>query len=164
MKIRFELLDELKKLVDECEWIAPRIKDSPNFSKGQQTIYRTAKGLLIALEQEKKRNPALFESKKELSAEIEQYLKFFVGEYQELQKISRQICHQDENACNYGLTKRQETRTENLERKAQEIAERLGFNFYHQGDPRGLTGWLLPPDIQEKDGFVDYLSGIPIYF
>ena len=65
MKIRFELFEELKKLVDDCEYTAPRIKDSPTFSKGQQTIYRTAKGLLTALKEENKRTPALFESQSE---------------------------------------------------------------------------------------------------
>ena len=160
MRIRFELFEELKKLVDDCEYTAPRIKESPIFSKGQQTIYRTAKGLLTALKEENKRTPALFESKKGISAEMKQYLKFFLDEYQELQKIAQQLHRLDENACNYGLTKRQETREENLERKAQKIAERLDFKFYHQGDPRGLIGWLLTEDQDETT----HLSGIPIYF
>jgi len=56
MKVRFELFEELKKLVDDCEFTAPA------FTKGQQTIYRTAKGLLQALKEENKRTPALFES------------------------------------------------------------------------------------------------------
>ena len=159
MKIRFELFEELKKLVDDCEYTAPRIKESPTFGKGQQTIYRTAKGLLTALKEENKRTPALFQNKEKISAELEQYLKFFVSEYQELQKIARQLHRLDENACNYGLTKRQETREENLEREAQKIAERLGFKFYHQGDPRGLTGWLLT----EKQDALTHLDGIPIY-
>ena len=62
MRIRFELFEELKKLVDDCEYTGPRIKESPTFSKGQQIIYRTAKGLLTALKEENKRTPALFES------------------------------------------------------------------------------------------------------
>jgi len=149
------LFEELKKLVDAVEFSGLQVKNN----KGQQTIYRAAKGLLQALKEENKRTPALFESKKEISAEMEQFLKFFIGEYQELQKIARQLYRLDENACNYGLTKRQETRQENLEMKAQKIAEKLGFKFYHQGDPRGLTGWLLT---EEQDALT-HLSGIPIY-
>jgi len=160
MRIRFELFEELKKLVDDCEYTGPRIKESPTFSKGQQTIYRTAKGLLQALKEENKRTPALFESKKGISAEMDQYLKLFISKYQELQKIVRQLHRLDENACNYGLTKRQETRRENLEREAQKIAERLDFKFYHEGDPRGLTGWLLT----EKQDETTHLGSIPIYF
>ena len=160
MRIRFELFEELKKLVDDCEYTGPRIKESPTFSKGQQTIYRTAKGLLQALKEENKRTPALFESKKGISTEMDQYLKLFVSKYQELQKIVRQLHRLDENACNYGLTKRQETRRENLEREAQKIAERLDFKFYHEGDPRGLTGWLLT----EKQDETTHLGSIPIYF
>ena len=66
MRIRFELFEELKKLVDDCEYTGPRIKESPTFNKGQQTIYRTAKGLLTALKEENKRTPALFESQSKI--------------------------------------------------------------------------------------------------
>ena len=155
MKVRFELFEELKKLVDAVEFSGLQVKNN----KGQQTIYRTAKGLLQALKEENKRTPALFESKKEISAEMEQFLKFFIDEYQELQRITRQLHRLDENSCNYGLTERQEKRQENLEREAQKIAERLGFKFYHQGDPRGLTGWLLTKDQDAST----HLDGIPIY-
>lgn len=63
--------------------------------------------------------------------------------FMELRSICRKLHKQDENACNYGLTERQEKFVEKLENRAEEIAKTMGLHFYHQSDPRGGTGYLI---------------------
>ena len=77
--------------------------------------------------------------------------------YKNLQKIAKSLQRSHENACNYGLTKRQETRKANLMKKAQEIAKRLGFKAYEQGDPRGCSLYLIDNTCKE------YTDGIAIF-
>jgi hypothetical protein len=79
---------------------------------------------------------------------------------EELRRISRSLHTLDENACNYGLTPRQEKREESLKRKAQDLASRLGLFVYHQGDPRGVSLYLLE-DEKEKES--NYYNGLAIY-
>lgn len=78
---------------------------------------------------------------------------------EDLQKISKRLHTQDENACNYGLTPRQETRVKNLKQKAQELAQKLGLHAYHQGDPRGCSLYLVE---NTKDIEQYYPNGIAI--
>ena len=53
-------------------------------------------------------------------------LRHFAYEFQKLQVISKKLHRQDENACNYGLTPRQEARVKNLMESAQKIASNCG--------------------------------------
>ena len=79
----------------------------------------------------------------------------------ELKPIARSLHKLDENSCNFGLTKRQETREANLEKKAEELANELGLHAYHQGDPRGGTLYLID-DKTKEDG--QYNNGVYIEF
>lgn len=79
--------------------------------------------------------------------------------YRELQGISKMIHHQDENACNYGLTQRQDTRVKNLLIRANELAKRIGYKAYHQGDPRGCSLYLVKKGMDDSS----YTDGIAIY-
>ena len=70
-----------------------------------------------------------------------------------LQRISHRLHQLDENACNYGLTPRQEKRVERLEEQAQAIAQKFHLTAYHQSDPRGWSLYLTPPNTsQYTDG------------
>ena len=72
--------------------------------------------------------------------------------YDRLREIARGLHRQDENACNYGLSKGQETRVRNLEKKAQDIAQEMDLVLYRQGDPRGCPLYLLE-NIEDKDSY-----------
>ena len=81
----------------------------------------------------------------------------------ELQKVAKSLHRLNENACNYGLTDRQETRQHNLYRKATELVssgdamKSLGFDdddyeilepthfIREQRDPRG---WPLEVSLE----------------
>jgi predicted phage-related endonuclease len=86
-------------------------------------------------------------------------LRFVQNQMQQLQKISRQLHTLAENACNYGLSKRQETRQDNLMKQAEERAQLLGLHAYHQGDPRGCCLYLVE-DNQGAD--TQYTDGIAV--
>ena len=60
-----------------------------------------------------------------------------------LQRISHRLHQLDENACNWGLTERQEKRVDRLEAQAEEIAQRYNLRAYHQTDPRGWSLYLI---------------------
>ena len=77
----------------------------------------------------------------------------------ELRPIAKSLHKLDENSCNYGLSPRQEKRETRLEKKGQELAKELGLKFYHQGDPRGATVYLID---KTMDGS-NYSSGVVIY-
>ena len=68
-----------------------------------------------------------------------------------LKKLSRSIHHLDECACNYELSKRQETRRKNLMRAAEEWAGHLSLKVYHQADPRGCSVYLVPLNFDGND-------------
>ena len=74
----------------------------------------------------------------------------------QLQRISHRLHQLDENACNWGLTKRQEKRVGRLEQQAQEIASKYNLYAYHQSDPRGWSLYLVTE--AEKD----YSRGLAI--
>lgn len=85
-------------------------------------------------------------------------LKNFAYYMPELQKIAKSLHKQDENACNYGLTERQEKTVERLEKRAETIANTyFGLHAYHQCDPRGGTLYLLNEE-DKKSG--QYTNGI----
>lgn len=69
-----------------------------------------------------------------------------------LKKIAKTLHRIDENSCNYGLSKGQETREKNLEEKAIIIAKELGFYLYRQGDPRGCPLYLLET-VKDRDNY-----------
>ena len=79
--------------------------------------------------------------------------------HDEFRRIAKTLHRLDENACNYGLTPRQETRQVNLMKKAAEFASKLGLEAYHQGDPRGCSLYLVD-NIQDDD----YTRGTAITF
>jgi len=62
-----------------------------------------------------------------------------------LQCISHRLNQLDENACNYGLTPRQEKRVDTLEKQAETIAHKYYLSGYHQSDPRGWSLYLIQP-------------------
>jgi hypothetical protein len=64
------------------------------------------------------------------------------GNALELQKVAKSLHRLNENACNYGLTDRQETRQRNLFTKAEEI---VGVYIREQRDPRG---WPLEVSLE----------------
>ena len=84
----------------------------------------------------------------------------------QLKEISHKLHRLDENACNYGLTKRQETREKNLEKEATELTEEMGklmektngLRIYRQGDPRGCSLYLIDDSCGS-----DYTRGMAIY-
>ena len=79
--------------------------------------------------------------------------------HDELRRIAKTIHTLDENACNYGLTPRQETRQANLMKRAGVLASELGLQAYHQGDPRGCSLYLVE-NMQDDD----YTQGVAITF
>jgi hypothetical protein len=78
----------------------------------------------------------------------------------ELHKIARTVRKINENDCNYQISKGQETRRDNLEAKAEEIAKDLdpGFRIYCQRDPRGCSLYILDGEIGENS----YSNGIAL--
>jgi hypothetical protein len=80
----------------------------------------------------------------------------------ELKKISHSLSRLDVNACNYGLTPRQEKRVETLEKKAEAYAHTLGLIAYHQADPRGVALYLIDKDMLKSD-YIEYMHGVAIY-
>jgi len=82
----------------------------------------------------------------------------------ELRKIARAVHNLDETECNYGKTERQEKRLAKLLAKATESAAAIGFELYHQGDPRGASLWLVVPDIKSHGSYhTHYTEGIALY-
>ncbi len=75
-----------------------------------------------------------------------------------LKSYSHKIHRQDENACNYGLTKWGETRLANLINEVKIIAKEWGLYIYHQGDPRGCSLYLGDKPLNESN----YTEGLPI--
>lgn len=78
-------------------------------------------------------------------------LNFELYRIEELKKISQSLHKLAEADCNFGLTKRQETRKANLIEKAQELASEIGLTIYHQGDPRGCALYLLSQDMNKNN-------------
>jgi hypothetical protein len=81
----------------------------------------------------------------------------------ELRKISRSLHRLGENACNYGLTPRQEKRQERLEKNAESLAVTLGLKAYHQRDPRGCALYLVPGELTDEQADRVYSSYFAIY-
>ena len=82
----------------------------------------------------------------------------------ELRRISKSLHGLSENACNYGLTPRQEKREKNLEKQAEKLADELGFQVYFQGDPRGCALYLLPKGMSREEIESNYPSkGFAVY-
>jgi len=80
--------------------------------------------------------------------------------FKQLQIIAHRLHKQDKNACNYGLTPRQEKMVKKLENDAENWAQRLGFHAYHQGDPRGATLYLVE---KLEVANTNYHNGVCIY-
>ena len=78
--------------------------------------------------------------------------------HKQLMSISKRLSRQDVNACNYGLTSRQEKMVKKLEDEAEEIANSLGLKAYHQGDPRGCSLYLITKKMDDSN----YNNGVAI--
>uniref|UniRef100_A0A6H1ZJH1 Uncharacterized protein n=1 Tax=viral metagenome TaxID=1070528 RepID=A0A6H1ZJH1_9ZZZZ len=79
----------------------------------------------------------------------------------ELKVISKQLSKLDVQACNVGLTDKQEMRVIKLEKLANKIAKDfLGVYAYHQGDPRGCSLYLTE---KLTDQAMNYTNGVAIY-
>jgi hypothetical protein len=85
-----------------------------------------------------------------------QKLSKLFANYDQLVKIAKQLHHQDENSCNYGLTPRQEKRVERLEKEADKIAKSMGLYAYHQSHPRGGSLYLT----ENRKADSDYYNGV----
>jgi hypothetical protein len=70
-----------------------------------------------------------------------------------LQGYARSLHRLDENACNYGLTDRQEKRGDRLRDEITAIASVHGIYAYHQGDPRGWPILLDTEPIADNDTY-----------
>lgn len=88
---------------------------------------------------------------------IEQGMKW-IQIYLRLSKIAKRLHKLDENYCNYGWSKYQETREKNLTNEARNLAEMLNLKIHRQGDPRGCPLYLITKDM----GSTNYSQGIAI--
>jgi hypothetical protein len=79
-------------------------------------------------------------------------------QWEKLQKISKTLHRLAENACNYGLSKAQETRQDNLMKQAEELAQLLGLHAYHQGDPRGCCLYLVENNQGAETNYTDGIA------
>jgi len=69
----------------------------------------------------------------------------------ELQKVAKSLHRLNENACNYGLTDRQETRQRNLFTKAIDILSQpfeCASVFIHIREQRDPRGWPLEVSLE----------------
>src|SRR3990167_9360213 len=90
-----------------------------------------------------------------------------ISTYKALVRVAKTLHTLDEKSCNgYADTDwgrkaevRDNTRTKNLLKKAQELASYLGMYAYHQGDPRGCSLYL----VENLDASTNYTNGIAIY-
>ncbi len=100
-----------------------------------------------------------------------QLLARFASRLEALNKIAKTVRKINENACNYELSKAQETRRDNLETRAEEIAKEFNLRIYHQRDPRGASLYLVDRSCftkhrRESDGATwedcNYTNGIAL--
>ena len=84
--------------------------------------------------------------------------KMFVFWWERLQRAQRIIHKLDEAACNTELTKRQETRKANVLKMAKDEASAMGFELYHQSDPRGCALWLVTPELDNASRYSEGLA------
>jgi hypothetical protein len=99
--------------------------------------------------------------------EISYLRRSFIHRFKQLAKISRQINALDVKSCNgyheERAEKHDEKRKAKLLIKAEEIAHGIGLKVYYQGDPRGLSLYLITETEALKGNSVNYTDGIPIY-
>jgi hypothetical protein len=72
-----------------------------------------------------------------------QKLARFACRLEQLNKIARTVRRINTNACNFEISKASETRRDNLESKAAEIAKEFGLKIHCQRDPRGAALYLV---------------------
>ena len=72
---------------------------------------------------------------------------------EKLKRIAKTLHRLDEGDCN-GRSERGEklsmTREKNLMKEAQRLAETLGLEAFHQGDPRGCSLYLIVPGTEDQ--------------
>jgi hypothetical protein len=78
-----------------------------------------------------------------------------------LESISKRLNRLDCANCNGEITEELwDKKTYRLIEKANKIAEAFEMFAYHQSDPRGVSLYLLAPEIvKDKFGYVDYTQG-----
>jgi hypothetical protein len=76
--------------------------------------------------------------------------------FERIKLISKKLHYLFETACNQELTKRQQTRQENLIKDVRELARKINLYAYIQTDPRGLSIYLIEAQLQ------DYTRGIGV--
>ena len=92
-----------------------------------------------------------------------QKLARFAFRLERLNKIARTVRAINTNACNAELSKGSETRRENLENEAEEIAREFGLLIYCQRDPRGAALYLVDKSCgNNRDCGCEYTRGIAL--
>ena len=86
-------------------------------------------------------------------------LYFELNRIERLKSIQKSLHKLAEFSCNYELTERQQTREDNLIKKAEAIASEINCAVYYQGDPRGCALYLVCEE--DKKGH-NYTNGIPL--
>lgn len=105
--------------------------------------------------------------------ELLSYCGFFINQFRHLQKLSRQIHKIDENDCNgykdfngnwdEKASIKADRRRAKLLKKADTIAEEVGFKIYHQSDCRGCSLYLITCEDILKGSNYNYTDGIAVY-
>lgn len=68
------------------------------------------------------------------------------------------------SACNYGLSDRQETRRDNVEKGLREICAKYGIESVTQGDPRGAAFGIICKRTQKYNSWGGFESGFRLIF
>ena len=84
-------------------------------------------------------------------------LKEFLQDYEELKKISKKLQKYNEILSIQGLTKKQWKRKEQLEKRAEEIAEKWNMKVSIEQDPRVVPIYLVNDETLYRE------QGIPIF-
>jgi len=69
----------------------------------------------------------------------------------QLVKVAKRLNRLHENACNRGLSPREEKEESLLEAVARTTADSLGLKAFIQGDPRGMPLYLVPQDLKHPE-------------
>lgn len=81
-----------------------------------------------------------------------------------LRKLAQELERLNLNACNYGLSARQETRAENVRANLNEICAVHGIQAITQGDPRGAAFGIICPKTGRYNSWGGAESGFRLVF
>jgi len=105
-----------------------------------------------------------YDAMEKIATEHADYLRRFSYIMTKLSKKAKSLHTLDTNACNCELTPRQNTRVCNLLVEASTLANELGFNLFHQSDPRGASLYLIPKNWDNEKIRSQYPDGIMIEY